>query len=194
MDRLDVGIILERILAQLSPYTRLLEPTKRHLDLGLVGAVDLSLHRRGYGRAKKGSEDEIQGTNVRRERFSRTHMEPASRACPTRNPLSISLVNTEAARPYVVLLACSITSVHGALTPWHVTRDVLTLFGLELENARDGSKDLLPDDLHVWLTSGEDGRLDKVPFVSDTVPPGVHGCALRFAGVDVAHDALMPNR
>lgn len=45
-----------------------------------------------------------------------------------------------------------------------------TLFCLELEDAGDWAKDLLLDDLHMWLAFGEDGRVDKVPLVPDSVP------------------------
>ena len=41
---LDVGVVLQRILAQVFPNTRLFVPTKGHLNLGVVGAVDLSSH------------------------------------------------------------------------------------------------------------------------------------------------------
>lgn len=75
-----------------------------------------------------------------------------------------------------------------------MARELCTFFGLELENARNGSKDLFPDDLHVWLTINEDGRLDEVSFVPDTVPSDVHCCTVRFAGFDVAHNALIPRQ
>ena len=84
----------------------------------------------------------------------------------------MSLVNTEAARPYVVLLASSITSEHASSVGRHnfgATKATRTLFSLELEDTCDWSKDLFLDDLHVWLTFGEDGRVDKIPLVPNSV-------------------------
>ena len=41
---LDVGVVLQHILAQVFPNTRLFVPTKGHLSLSVVGAVDPSSH------------------------------------------------------------------------------------------------------------------------------------------------------
>ena len=85
----------------------------------------------------------------------------------------MSLVNMEAARLYVVLLASSITSEHALSVGRHnsgVIKVICTLLSLELEDTCDWSKDLFLDDLHVWLTFGEDGQVDKIPLVPNSVP------------------------
>lgn len=52
---------------------------------------------------------------------------------------------------------------------------------------------VLPDDVHVLLGFGEDGRLDKVPIIPDSVPTYI--CTVGticFAGFDMAHVAPAP--
>ncbi len=86
--------------------------------------------------------------------------------------LVMSLVQTAAARPYIVLLARSTTS---------------SMF-LNLMMLITGSEDLFLGDLHVVLHVGKDGRLDEVAAIAHASAAAEQFGAFLLAGLDVAHD------
>ena len=64
------------------------------------------------------------------------------------------------------------------------------LLVLKLDHHAHRPENLLLDDPHVGARVREDRRLDPVSLRSVPFASEVHLCALLFAGVDVAHDAL----
>jgi hypothetical protein len=62
---------------------------------------------------------------------------------------------------------------------------------LELGNSADGAENLLLHDLHVGADVGEDGGLDEVTLVTETLTTDLDGGTLVLAGLDVAHDAVV---
>lgn len=56
----------------------------------------------------------------------------------------------------------------------------------EFGNGADGAEDFFLHDLHVFAHAGEDGRLDKVAFVTVAAAANLDLGALLFAVVDVA--------
>ena len=58
----------------------------------------------------------------------------------------------------------------------------------EFEDGHDRAEDFFLSDLHVVLNIGENGGLDEVAFVADTIAAGEELGFFGFAGIDVAHD------
>lgn len=67
--------------------------------------------------------------------------------------------------------------------------DILLI--LELGDGTDGAEDLLLHDLHVGLDVGEDGGLDEVTLVAETLTTRLDGGTFVLAGLDVAHDTVV---
>lgn len=62
---------------------------------------------------------------------------------------------------------------------------------LELGDGADGAEDLLLHDLHVGADIREDGGLDEVTLVAETLTTGQDGSTLVLTGLDVAHDTVV---
>lgn len=62
---------------------------------------------------------------------------------------------------------------------------------LELGNSADGAENLLLHDLHVGADVGEDGGLDEVTLVTETLTTDLDGGTLVLTGLDVAHDTVV---
>src|SRR5271154_2313747 len=62
------------------------------------------------------------------------------------------------------------------------------VYALKGDNAHYRTEDLFLGDLHVVLNIGEDGRLDEVTAVSDSIATADELGTLRAARLDVAHD------
>jgi hypothetical protein len=103
----------------------------------------------------------------------------------------MSLVNTDAASPYVESLACSTTSV---VVIRHIIKgnmvSNLTVLGFELHDTSDRAKYLFSDDLHAGLALCENCWLNEVSLVANLVAAKVHCSTFSFSGVNIPHDAL----
>lgn len=104
------------------------------------------------------------------------------------------LLNTAAARPYVVSFAALITSIIIAARSIHgsVPRDYTerTVKVLKSDNDTNRTENLLPDDPHVRFNIGEECRIDEISLVPETITTEVNFGTFRFPGVDVRHDTL----
>ena len=69
-----------------------------------------------------------------------------------------------------------------------LANDVLIV--IKLDDNTNGAEDLLLDDLNVVLDIGEDGGLDVVALVAETLTTKVYGGTLLFARLDVIQNTL----